>query len=101
MVAILNFGVEERPSFGSRVGQAGFFWYADICVSFCALNAHIMPPHKPNICTKLICVANITNHQLPPARCAGDNPGTDCAAEETHVTNTGSVAPGVLCGIFF
>ena len=32
---------------------------------------------------------------VPPARCAGDNPGTDCAAEETHVTNTGSVAPGV------
>ena len=38
--------------------------------------------------------------QLPPARCAGDNPGTDCAAEGTHVTNTRSVAPGVLCGIF-
>ena len=41
----------------------------------------------------IIIIINIT--QLPPARCAGDNPGTDCAAEETHVTNTGSVAPGV------
>ena len=69
MVAISNFWVEERQSFvdnlfveisfvekkwhlwgiGSRVGHAGFFWYADICVLFYALNAHIMP-QKTNIC---------------------------------------------------
>ena len=70
---------------------------ADIKTSltFCLwdMSAFTLPSWVEDVyCKKTL---DINPNQLPPARCAGDNPGTDCAAEETHVTNTGSVAPGV------